>query len=92
MAYWLPSVSCACEILGAFHSTKLNSGLKSRKFYVFNGKVHSGCTDPTQATVRLIRAKYKHYNKPQNKKWPTSMSVLLALELLDDSEMKSNEE
>ena len=31
-----------------------NSGLKFRKFYVFNGTVHSGCTDPTQATARLV--------------------------------------
>ena len=31
-----------------------NSGLKFRRFYVFNGTVHSGCTDPTQATARLV--------------------------------------
>ena len=69
---------------GRFPFSK-NSGLKFRKFYVFNGTVHSGCTDPTQATARLIRAKYKH-NKHQNKKWLT-----LCLELLDDSEMKVDE-
>ena len=31
-----------------------NSGLKFRKFHVPNGTVHSGCTDPTQATARLV--------------------------------------
>ena len=30
------------------------SGLKFRKFYVFSGTVHSGCTDPTQATMCLV--------------------------------------
>ena len=32
----------------------LNSGLKIGKFYVPNGTVHSGSTDPTQATTRLV--------------------------------------
>ena len=31
-----------------------NSGLKFRKFHVPNGTVHSGCTDPTEATARWI--------------------------------------
>ena len=31
-----------------------NSGLKFRKVHVSNGKVHSGCTDPTQATALLV--------------------------------------
>ena len=31
-----------------------NSGLKFQKFHVPNGAVHSGCTDPTQATARLV--------------------------------------
>ena len=39
--------------LGRFPFNK-NSGLKFRKFYVFNGTVHSGYTDPTQATARLV--------------------------------------
>ena len=38
---------------GAFHSTK-NSGLKFRELHVLNGTVHSGCTDPTQATARFV--------------------------------------
>ena len=38
---------------GAFQSTK-NSGLNFRKFHVPNGMIHSGCTDPTQATARLV--------------------------------------
>ena len=39
--------------MGAFYSTK-NSGLKFRKFHVPNETVYSGCTDPTQATARLV--------------------------------------
>ena len=31
-----------------------NSALKFRKFHVPNGTVHSDCTDPTQATARLV--------------------------------------
>ena len=31
-----------------------NSGLKFRKLQVLNGTVHSGGTDPTQATARLV--------------------------------------
>ena len=39
--------------LGRFLFSK-NSGLKFRKFHVPNGTVHSSCTDPTQATARLV--------------------------------------
>ena len=38
---------------GRFLSNK-NSALKFRIFHVPNGKVHSGCTDPTQATPCLL--------------------------------------
>ena len=31
-----------------------NYGLKFGKFHVPSGTVHSSCTDPTQATVRLV--------------------------------------
>ena len=31
-----------------------NSGLKFPKLHVLNGTVHSGCTDPTQATARFV--------------------------------------
>ena len=31
-----------------------NSGLKFQKFHMPNGTVPSGCTDPTQATTRLV--------------------------------------
>ena len=31
-----------------------NSGLTFRKFHTPNRTVHSGCTDPTQATVHLV--------------------------------------
>ena len=34
-----------------------NFGLRIRKFYVPNRTVHSGCTDPTQATARLVICK-----------------------------------
>ena len=31
-----------------------NCGSKFRKLHVLNGMVHFGCTDPTQATARLV--------------------------------------
>ena len=62
--------TCPCIILSVFSFTRdwrcdqdihngrfpfnKNSGLKFRKFSVFNGTVHSGSTDPTQATARLV--------------------------------------
>ena len=39
--------------LGLFPFNK-HSSLKFRKFHVSNGTVHSDCTDPTQATARLV--------------------------------------
>ena len=39
--------------LGRFPFNK-NSGSKFRKFHLPNGTVHSGCTDSTQATARLV--------------------------------------
>ena len=47
------TIQTSPEITDAFYS-KRNSGLKFRKFHLPNGKVHSGCTDPTQATARLV--------------------------------------
>ena len=38
---------------GRFSFNK-NSCLKFRKFHLSNGMVHSGCTDPTQSTARLV--------------------------------------
>ena len=78
------------SVQGRFPFNK-NSGWKFRKFYVFNGTAHSGCTDPTQATARLIRAKYKRSKRQSKKKMADSMPVLLALELLDDSKIKVDE-
>ena len=49
---WIPDSSSE-ELGGRFLFSK-NSGLKFRKFHVPNGTVHSGCTDPTQATARLV--------------------------------------
>ena len=37
-----------------------NCGLKFRKFHVLNGTVHSGCTDPTQATARFVIVASQH--------------------------------
>ena len=39
--------------LGAFHWTK-HSSFKFWKFHLPNRTVHSGCTDPTEATTRLV--------------------------------------
>ena len=39
--------------MSAFHSTK-KLRFEFRKFHVPSGTVDSGCTDPTQATARLI--------------------------------------
>ena len=74
-AVWIspPGLNISCSIRpslstirarvtrGAFHFNKWNSTYP--KFYVFNGTVHSGCTDPTKGTPSLIRAKYKHYKR-----------------------------
>ena len=45
-------VGLTVELGGAFHLN--NKNLKFRKFHVPNGTVDSGCTDPTQATARLV--------------------------------------
>ena len=45
--------SSVCSERGCIPFNK-NSGLKFRKFHVQNGTVHSGCTDSTQATARLV--------------------------------------
>ena len=52
---------CNYTIIRILHKTyygrfgfKKNSALKFRKFHVPNGTVHSDCTDPTQATARLV--------------------------------------
>ena len=37
-----------------------NPGLKFRKLHVLNGTVHSGCTDPTQATARFVIVASQH--------------------------------
>ena len=42
------------ESNGAFHSARLNSGWKFRKFYVPNGTAHSGCTHPTEPSACLF--------------------------------------
>ena len=52
---------CNYTIIRILHKTyygrfgfNKNFALKFRKFHVPNGTVHSGCTDPTQATARLV--------------------------------------
>ena len=47
MGYWLRS---HCQKYDFIMLVKK----KNRKCYVSNGTVHSGCTDPTQSTARLI--------------------------------------
>ena len=72
-------------VIGPFPFNK-NSGLKFRQFYVPNGAVHSGCTDLTQATARLVIvlvsriqksgtgdnnfAKWKRTSRSDRPKWP----------------------
>ena len=52
--WWIPiCLVCFSCFKGRFLSNK-NSALKFRIFHVPNGKVHSGCTDPTQATACLL--------------------------------------
>ena len=46
-------------VYGRFPFNK-NSGLKFRKLHVLNGTVHSGCTDPTQATARFVIVASQH--------------------------------
>ena len=43
----------SCWNVGRFPFNK-NSGLKFQKLHVLNGTVHSGCTDPNQATARFV--------------------------------------
>ena len=50
----------ACQHFGRFPFNKKDSGLKFRKFHVLNGMVHSGCTDPTQATERFVIVASQH--------------------------------
>ena len=45
--------------LGRFPFNK-NSGLKFGKLHVLNGTVHSGFTDPTQATARFVIMASQH--------------------------------
>ena len=50
--------------LSGFHGRfpfNKNSGLKFRKLHVLNGTVHSGCTDPTQATARFVIVASQHF-------------------------------
>ena len=37
-----------------------NSGLKFRKLHALSGTVHSGCTEPTQATTRFVIVASQH--------------------------------
>ena len=53
------SFPCTIVVPGRFPFNK-NSGLKFRKLHVLNGTVHSGCTDPTQATARFVIVASQH--------------------------------
>ena len=78
------------ESMGAFHSTK-NSGLKFLVFHVTNGTVFSvwlGQVDPGQHVPSFPR-KYEINQGKTN--MADSLPLLLALELLDDSEVELND-
>ena len=69
--------------MGAFHSTN-NSGMKFRVFHVTNETVFSGRPSPS-------RTKFLRENKQGNQKMADYLSILLALELLDDYEIEISE-
>ena len=75
------------ESLGAFHSTK-NSGMKFRVFHVTNGTVFSGWFEPSRPSPSRTNFRAKIRNKQGNQKMADSLSILLALELLDDYEVE----
>ena len=66
---WIPVFVNGTRTLGRFPFNK-NSGLKFRKRHVLNGTVHSGCADPTQATVRFVvlASQQTHNHAPKEKR------------------------
>ena len=78
------------DIGGAFHSTK-NSGMKFRVFHVTNGTVFSGWFEPSRPSPSRTNFRAKIRNKQGNQKMADSLSILLALELLDDYEVEISE-
>ena len=57
-----------------------NPGLKFQKFHLPNGTVHSGCTDPSQATARLVIVLVRRIQKSVSwgndfVKWKRDISV-----------------
>ena len=76
--------------LGAFHSTK-TSGMKFRVFHVTNGTVFSGWFEPSRPSPSRTNFRAKIRNKQGNQKMADSLSILLALELLDDYEVEISE-
>ena len=83
-------VSHCHELRGAFHSTK-NSGMKFRVFHVTNGTVFSGWFEPSRPSPSHTNFRAKIRNKQGNQKMADSLSILLALELLDDYEVEISE-
>ena len=78
------------KTMGAFHSTK-NSGIKFRVFHVTNGTVFSGWFEPSRPSPSRTNFRAKIPNKQGNQKMADSLSILLALELLDDYEVEISE-
>ena len=75
---------------GTFHSTK-NSGMKFQVFHVTNGTVFSGWFEPSCPSPSRTNFRVKIWNKQGNQIMADSLSILLALELLNDYEVEISE-
>ena len=88
---WYSLFPLSTKTKGAFHSTK-NCGMKFRVFHVTNGTVFSGWFEPSRPRSSRTNFRAKIPNKQGNQKMADSLSILLALELLDDYEVEISEE
>ena len=65
--------------------------MKFRVFHVTNGTVFSGWFEPSRPSPSRTNFRAKIRNKQGNQKMADSLSILLALELLDDYEVEISE-
>ena len=65
--------------------------MKIRVFHVTNGTVFSGLFEPSRPSPSRTNFRAKIRNKQGNQKMADSLSILLALELLDDYEVEISE-
>ena len=65
--------------------------MKFRAFHVTNGTVFSGWFEPSRPSPSRTNFRAKIRNKQGNQKMADSLSILLALELLDDYEVEISE-